>query len=60
VTKDETIHVAMGQFTDLKVCQELGIRSVWIDREGEPLHPEWSPDAVLPDLAALPAILGAL
>jgi 2-haloacid dehalogenase len=60
VTKDETIHVAMGQFTDLKVCQELGIRSVWIDREGEPLHPEWSPDAVLPDLAALPAMLGAL
>jgi len=57
VTKDETIHVAMGQFADLKVCRELGIRSVWIDREGEPLDPQWSPDAVLPDLSALPELL---
>ena len=60
VTKDETIHVAMGQFSDLKVCNELGIRSVWIDREGEPLDPAWSPDAVLPDLSALPELLLAL
>ncbi len=37
VTKEETIHVGMGQFTDLKVCHELGIRFVWIDRVGEPL-----------------------
>jgi 2-haloacid dehalogenase len=59
VTKDETIHVAMGQFADLKVCKELGIRSVWIDREGEPLNADWSPDAVLPDLSALPDLLGA-
>jgi 2-haloacid dehalogenase len=57
VTKDETIHVAMGQFSDLKVCQELGIRSVWIDREGEPLDPEWQPDAVLKDLSGLPQLL---
>lgn len=57
VTKDETIHVGMGQFTDLKVCAELGIRSVWIDREGEPLSPDWSPDAVLKDLRALPDLL---
>ncbi|MGI4732464.1 MAG: haloacid dehalogenase type II [Janthinobacterium lividum] len=57
VTKDETIHVGMGQFTDLKVCNELGIRSVWIDREGEPLNPDWTSDAVLPDLSALPDLL---
>lgn len=57
VTKDETIHVAMGQFSDLKVCQELGIRSVWIDREGEPLDPAWQPDAVLKDLSRLPQLL---
>jgi 2-haloacid dehalogenase len=49
----------MGQFADLKVCKELGIRSVWIDREGEPLNADWSPDAVLPDLSALPDLLGA-
>ncbi|QKF51934.1 haloacid dehalogenase type II [Pseudomonas graminis] len=57
VTKDETIHVAMGQVSDLKVCQELGIRSVWIDREGEPLDPAWQPDAVLKDLSGLPQLL---
>lgn len=57
VTKDETIHVGMGQFTDLKVCHELGIRSVWIDRVGEPLNADWPPDAVLDDLSGLPKLL---
>lgn len=57
VTKEETIHVAMGQFADLKVCHELGIRSVWIDREGEPLSPAWHPDAILKDLSKLPELL---
>ncbi len=57
VTQDETIHVGMGQFTDLKVCHELSIRSVWIDRLGEPLNSEWPPDAALDDLAGLPALL---
>ena len=41
VSKEETVHVGMGQVTDLKVCHELGIRSVWINREGEPLNPSW-------------------
>lgn len=59
VTKDETIHVGMGQFTDLKVCTELGIRSVWIDRDGEPPNPDWPPDAVLPNLTALPELLAS-
>lgn len=57
VMKDETIHVGMGQFTDLKVCNELGIRSVWINREGEPLDPQWSPGTILPDLSSLPDLL---
>ncbi|MCW6506719.1 HAD family hydrolase [Lichenifustis flavocetrariae] len=57
VTKDETIHVGMGQFTDLKVCHELGIGSVWIDRIGEPLNPDWVPDVVLDDLSGLPELL---
>ena len=57
VTSDETIHVAMGQFTDLKVCRELGIQSVWIDREGEPLNLAWQPDAVLKTLSGLPELL---
>jgi 2-haloacid dehalogenase len=57
VTKDQTIHVAMGQVSDLKVCKELGIRSVWIDRESEPLNPAWQPDTVLNDLSGLPELL---
>jgi 2-haloacid dehalogenase len=57
VTQEETIHVGMGQFTDSKVCHELGVRSVWIDRVGEPLNPEWPPHAVLDDLSGLPAFI---
>ena len=57
VTKEGTIHVGMGQFTDLKVCHELGIRSVWINRAGEPANPDWPADAVLDDLSGLPELL---
>lgn len=60
VTKDETVHVGMGQFTDLKVCHELGIRSVWIDRVGEPLNPAWPPHATLDALSGLPDLLSAV
>ncbi|WP_419828919.1 haloacid dehalogenase type II [Methylobacterium sp.] len=59
VTKDETVHVGMGQVTDMKVCHELGIRSVWIDRIGEPLDSRWQPHAVLNDLTDLPLLLSA-
>ena len=57
VMPEETIHVGMGQVTDLKVCREMGIRAVWINRFGESLNPDWTPDAVLPDLATLPDLL---
>jgi FMN phosphatase YigB (HAD superfamily) len=50
MAKEETVHVGMGQFTDLKVCHELNIRSVWIDRVGEPINPDWPPDTTLTDL----------
>jgi 2-haloacid dehalogenase len=57
VTPEETVHVGMGQVTDLKACHELGIRAVWIDRLGETLNPDWTPEAVLPDLSGLPELL---
>lgn len=57
VTKEQTVHVAMGQFSDLKVCKELGIRCVWINRKDEPLNADWQPEAVLKDLSGLPALL---
>ncbi len=57
-TSAETVHVGMGQITDLKVCHELGIRAVFIDRLGEALNPDWAPAAVLSNLAGLPSLLG--
>ena len=57
VSKDQTIHVAMGQFTDLKVCHELGVRSIWVDRIGECRNSEWPPDATVSDLSTLPELL---
>lgn len=57
VTKAETIHVGMGQFTDLRVCHELGIRSVWINRASEAPNPDWPAHAVLDDLSRLPELL---
>jgi len=59
VAAEQTIHVGMGQVTDLKVCHEMGIRAVWIDRLGETLNPDWAPEATLPDLTALPDLLAS-
>lgn len=59
VTKKDVVHVGMGQVTDLKVCHELGIRSVWIDRAGEKPETQWAPHAVLRDLTGLPGLLMA-
>ena len=33
-------HVDTGQVTGLKVCHELVIRAVWINRLGETLNPD--------------------
>jgi len=57
VAPEQTIHVGMGQVTDLKVCYEMGIRAEWIDRLGEPLNPDWAPEATLLDLTDLPDLL---
>ena len=57
VTKEEVVHVGMGQYTDMKVCHELGIRSVWINRAGEPANPDWPAHAMLSDLRGLPELL---
>jgi len=59
VAPEETVHVGMGQVTDLKVCREMGIRAVWIDRLGETLNRDWEPEAVLRDLTALPDLLAS-
>ena len=50
---EEMIYVAMGQFAELKDCYELGIRSVWINRDDETPNPALQSDVVLKDLSGL-------
>lgn len=45
VTKDETVHVAMGMILDMKACQDVGVRGVWVNRLGQRGNPDWLPYA---------------
>jgi 2-haloacid dehalogenase len=53
------VHVAASLFHDIAACNELGLRSVWINRLGEPA-PAVPSTRELPDLLALPETLDAL
>ncbi|MBP2300545.1 haloacid dehalogenase type II [Azospirillum picis] len=57
VTPDETVHVAMGMYWDMKACHELGLRGIWVNRRGETGNPDWLPYAEVPDLTAAAALL---
>ena len=57
-SRDGHIHVAASLFHDIAPANELGLRSVWINRLGERAEPE--PDRELSDLAALPDVLDEL
>ncbi|WP_426956217.1 haloacid dehalogenase type II [Muricoccus radiodurans] len=50
VTKDETVHVAMGMFLDMKACHELGVRGIWVNRLGQAGNPDWLPYADVANL----------
>jgi 2-haloacid dehalogenase len=52
------VHVAASSFHDIAPCNELGLRSVWINRLGE-TSPH-APTRELPDLRALPETLDEL
>ena len=59
VTVRDTVHVARSQDVDLPRSVPMGMRTVWINRNSEPLKagvPE--PDHELPDLRQLPELLG--
>jgi len=58
VDKDEVVHVAMSMELDMQACHELGMRGIWINRKGERGNPDWLPYEVLPDLRAVPELLG--
>jgi 2-haloalkanoic acid dehalogenase type II len=57
VTPDETVHVAMGMYWDMKACHELGVRGIWVNRRGESGNPDWLPYAEVPDLEGAAALL---
>jgi 2-haloacid dehalogenase len=57
VSKDETVHVAMGMFLDMKACHDLGVRGIWVNRLGQRGNPDWLPYAEVPDLDEAAALL---
>jgi 2-haloacid dehalogenase len=58
--REAHVHVAASLFHDIAPANELGLRSVWINRLGEEAPAEAHPTAELPDLLALPETLDEL
>jgi len=56
--RDRHAHVAASLFHDIAPAQELGLKTIWINRLGEQADPE--PDCELPDLSGLPDALDEL
>ena len=52
------VHVAQSVYHDIAPATELGLRSIWINRRGEPADPR--PARTLPDVAGLANALDAL
>lgn len=57
VGPDETVHVAMGMYWDMKARHELGLRGIWVNRRGEAGNPDWLPYAEVRDLDGAAALL---
>jgi FMN phosphatase YigB (HAD superfamily) len=51
-------HVAASLFHDIGPTNELGLKSVWVNRLGEKSGPE--PTREIPDLSTLPGVLREL
>jgi 2-haloalkanoic acid dehalogenase type II len=58
VGRSPDVHVAASLFHDIGPANELGLRSIWINRLGETPGPQ--PTRELPDLARLPETLDGL
>jgi 2-haloacid dehalogenase len=56
--QDRHVHVAQSHFHDIVPANQLGIRSVWINRLGETGDP--APTRELPDLTGLGDVLDEL
>ena len=59
VEKHQVLHVACSLYHDIRPAIAFGLRTAWIDREGEGLPGDVAPDVVVSDLRSLAAILGA-
>lgn len=57
VSPNETVHVAMGMYWDMKACHELGLRGIWVNRRGETGNADWLPYAEVSDLNGAAALL---
>lgn len=57
VAPNQTVHVAMGMYTDMKACHELGLRGIWINRRDEAGNPDWLPYTDVTDLDGAAALL---
>ena len=57
VTPDETVHVVMGMYWDMKARHALGLRGIWVNRRGETGNPDWLPYAEVSDLEGAAALL---
>src|ERR1044072_8079388 len=40
VSSNDTVHVAMGMYTDMKACHEQGLRGIWVNRRDETGNPD--------------------
>lgn len=50
VGPEETVHVAMGMYWEMKARHELGLRGIWVNRRGQKGNPDWLPYAEVSDL----------
>ena len=57
VASDDTVHVAMGMYWDMKACHDLGLRGLWVSRRREIGNPDWHPYEEVTDLKGAAALL---
>lgn len=57
VRPEETVHVAMGMYWDMKARHELGLRGIWVNRQDEIGNPDWLPYAEVHDLEGAAELL---
>jgi len=59
VSPSQAVHVAQSQYVDLPQSVPMGMRTIWVNRQGQKLLPATpAPQAEIRGLAALPELLG--